>query len=262
MISSVVQDAFVESIREISVSLSISTDFISPPLSLQGHNTELQNIKRSFEDIYNSVPATHRNILNSSIILTSYAVYESYVHELMESFIEECCKISGSIGQLDEKLRRFHIQVVADRVSRAGKEESKILDSVSDAMKELQYHSSLTIPPHFDKSICRELHNNFRFSELNSCLSRIGANGFANFVIHSDNLQIALSKTNLCHDDIRIPLDDFVSTRNELMHSFDVSKAKGRDWIEEKLEFLKLIVSEINNFLGECLQTAMEDQLS
>jgi hypothetical protein len=262
MISSVVQDAFEESLREISVSLSISTDFISPPLSLQGHHKELKDIKNKLESIYSSIPITHRNILNSSIILTVYAVYEAYVHELMELFIEECCDLSNSIDDLDDKLKLFHIQVVAERVSRAGKRDSKLADDVTEAIKELHFHSVTGTQPKLDKSICREMHNNFRFGELNNSFSRIGATGFANHIVSSAAVQSALSKANLSHDDIRIPLDDFVETRNELMHSFEVSKAKGRDWIEEKMDFLKLVVTEVNNFFGVKLQEIMEDQES
>jgi len=258
MISSTIQEAFDDAIRDIGVSLSLSTDFLSPPMELLNRTNDFRSIKTTFESIYGSIPMLHRNILNSSIILTTYASYEAYVHELMELYIGEYTSICHSIDDVDDALQNFHLRVIAERVRRGKAKQRNSTRFVDIAIAELSNHISGSGPISFDKSICREQHNNFRLAELSGCLSRIGARGFIEHLKQSEKARELLGKSPLSEDDVRLPLEDFVVTRNEIMHSFDVAQSKGKDWIEAKLKLVSLVVSETNVFLGLRLQERME----
>lgn len=257
MISSAIQEAFDEAIKDIGVSLSLSTDFLSPPMELQNRTDDFKRIKDGFELIYGKVPALHRNLLNTSIILTAYASYEAYVHELMEMFLLEYCTLCPTIEFVDPSLQKFHLRVVSERIKRGKIEERNTTGFVDSAISELSSHIAGRTPVEIDKSICREIHNNFRLDELSDCLGRIGAKGFKAHLKSSVRARTLFSKHPLTDDDIGIPLDEFVVTRNQIMHSFDLSQSKGKDWIEEKLKLISLVVTEVNDFLGLKLEGQM-----
>jgi RiboL-PSP-HEPN len=224
----------------------ISPDEVKDLVIKLGENNVLEHLSRLS---LNSVGRRVQTYASGIILL--YGLFEQYIENLVESYIDEIDSLTASFNDLPEKIIKNHLTLSAQLL--VNKELDKYKDRINESDVINRMNSCLSDKDFKLNSLAYIDHkSNFRTEQLNQFFEAVGISGicarirksniFKNYITEKTSLPQNID--NLSDKIIFQELDDLIWRRNQIAHSWPEDTIS-IDEMKEKANFIQIIGESI-----------------